>query len=172
MNAKTWDRRSACREQPLPLETDPTEVVLGLGSAHGDDQFGWAVIDQLTDANLAMELRKIRHPIDIVSWLDAKARVHLVDAALGLPGDRTLWQLHFCEPSDRAQIEQLPITGTHDMGIYQALMVAESLGKYTDHVSIWLGQAIGFDPLAPISEVTQVSLQACVKELTRSLRRA
>ncbi|GAA4460481.1 hypothetical protein [Novipirellula rosea] len=151
--------------------TEPRrQVVLGLGSSHGDDQFGWTVIDELMQGGENDSLRKIRNPIDIFACLDADADIHIVDAVVGLPADVSLWRLDFANPDHRAQIQAIPTDGTHNLDLYEVLMIAESLGKSTDHVVLWLGRAEKVEPIQSISPITQVAVGVCSTVLKQRLQ--
>lgn len=149
-----------------------TQVALGLGSPNGDDQFGWTVIDELCQLGVNAELHKLRHPVDILPWLDCAAQVHIVDAAIGVAEGGSLEYLEFSNVQHRKRIQEIPCCGTHDMGLYFVLMMAQSLGKPTDHVSMWLGRAEQFQPMSCMSPATMESRRACVLQLCRRLGRA
>ena len=151
------------------MEAEPTDVVLGIGSTHGDDQLGWAVIDKLSRSETRAVLRKIRHPIDILPWLESSAQVHVVDAAIGLPDVASIQRLDFVNPHHRSRIQEISFAGTHDAGLYPALMMASALGMRTDQVVIWLGHASKFQPMSAMSEKTRASVQAMILPLTQSL---
>ncbi|GAA5509659.1 hypothetical protein [Novipirellula caenicola] len=146
------------------------QVVLGLGSSHGDDQFGWTVIDELMQGDASDSLRKIRSPIDIVTWLDVDADIHIVDAVVGLPANVSLWRLDFANPDHRAQIQTIPAQGTHNLDLYEVLLIAESLGKSTDQVVLWLGRAETLEPIQSISPITRVAVGVCSTALKRRLQ--
>ncbi len=146
------------------------QVVLGLGSSHGDDQFGWTVIDELVQSGANASIRRIRNPVDILAWLDSDADIHIVDAVVGLPADVSLWRLDFANPDHRDQIQTIPTRGTHNLDLYMVLMMAESLGKSTDQVMLWLGRAETVEPITSISPVTQVAVGVCSSALKQRLR--
>ncbi|EMI18449.1 hydrogenase maturation protease [Rhodopirellula maiorica SM1] len=145
------------------------DVVLGLGSCNGDDQFGWKVIEELLHSSVNASLHKIRHPIDLLSWLDANVCVHLVDAVVGLPHDGSLIRLEMTNPVHRSQIQSIPCTGTHDVDLSEVLMLAESLGKPTDQVVLWLGRAESIEPMTSLSPGARQSVQQCIDQLTQQL---
>ncbi|TWU22268.1 hypothetical protein Pla52o_33240 [Novipirellula galeiformis] len=145
------------------------QVVLGLGSLNGDDQFGWCVIDALLRSPIAVELHKIRHPIDILFWLDLASHVHVVDAAIGLPEHVCLWRLEGANPEHRNQIQMLPSHGTHDWGLSTTYRMAQSLGKPIERVTLWLGRAEAFQPQMAIGVDTQTALDVCLETLRKQL---
>ena len=49
-------------------------LIVGVGSSHGDDQFGWLVAEQLAArAILRIVVRRRLSPADISDWLEAPA---------------------------------------------------------------------------------------------------
>ena len=145
-------------------------VVLGLGSASGDDQFGWAVVDGLGELGFDGMPHKISHPIDVLTWLDSVGPVHLVDAAIGLNGREPFECLHFFDEATRARIRSLPTLGTHDLDLYSTIRLAESLGKPVAQATLWLGYASQFAPMSGLSDRTRRAVNCCVAELSQHLR--
>lgn len=154
-------------------------AIIGIGSPHGDDQFGWAVVDELTHlfpnptrerginprsilcSRVALRVGRINNPVDLIPALDVNERVILVDAAVGLTDRNSFRKLHFAEPRDRAIIQEIPHHGTHDFGLSLTLRMAESLGKRTDHVEFWIGNATMFERLAPMSPELIIVAKQC-----------
>jgi len=140
-----------------------SQVVVGLGSPHGDDQFGWAVIDELAKSLNHVELHKIRHPVDALAWIDHAEVLHIVDAAKGLPESAEVSRFEFADPDYRARIKSVAARGTHDVNLHAALMMALSLGKPTWRITLWLGRAEQFAPMTPMSAATQRAVVTCLK---------
>ncbi|TWU50573.1 hypothetical protein Poly51_38650 [Rubripirellula tenax] len=164
---KTWDRLPACRAQPDRLEAYPTTII-GVGSPHGDDQFGWVVAEELENTH-GLVGRKISNPIDLIGWLDESDRVIVIDAAVGLPGDVDFQMLGFANAKDRTTIGQIRSHGTHDIGLEQTLRMAESLGKRTDHVELWVGNARNIERLDPMSPALIAIAKCCAAEIFREV---
>lgn len=75
-------------------------LIVGIGSAHGDDQAGWLVIRQLQElltaddgrgirgtsnavsefAELSVECRQAQSPVDLLDWIEGHETLHIVDA--------------------------------------------------------------------------------------------
>ncbi len=137
-------------------------VILGLGSPHGDDQFGWAVVDQIAEMQIDhLSLRKINHPIDIIEELSNRESVIIVDAAVGLPAGKTLHRLDYANPDDRSLIRENPSRGTHDFGIERVLRLAESLRKRLDHVGLWIASGERFERLGEMTDQVKRSVDEC-----------
>lgn len=147
--------------------------IIGVGSSHADDQFGWLVVDQL--AKLAISdviLRKVSKPIDLLPDLEESDRVVVIDAASGLDAASNLCRLDFSNPVDRSLIELIPSRGTHDVGLFLVLRMAESLNKRSDHVTIWLGNGRLFDRFGPTTPAIDQAVGECVTAVVRDINHA
>tara|TARA_R110002049_G_scaffold50370_3_gene143125 strand:+ start:168222 stop:168716 length:495 start_codon:yes stop_codon:yes gene_type:complete len=145
---------------------DVVEIVLGLGSNNGDDRFGWSVVDELMRGKTTATLCKLAHPIDVLPWLGQATRVHLVDAVVGLSSDTAFMCLEFSNPDHRSRLRNLRCRGTHDLGVYASLMMAQTLGMPTHHVLLWMGPASEFQPLGEMSETTRASVRQTAAQLS------
>ncbi|MCG8652760.1 MAG: hypothetical protein MI861_23170 [Pirellulales bacterium] len=139
-------------------------VALGLGSAHGDDQFGWIVLDRIRHRDDRLETHKLSQSVDILPYLDTHTRVDVFDAAAGLPVGLTTLRLEHADPAARKRIAEIPAHGTHDLSIGAALSMAMALGKRTDHLTLWLGRAEQFPAFGPMSPRTKEAVETCVEE--------
>jgi len=144
-------------------------VVIGLGTPNGDDQFGWKVVDTLLKAGLNVPLVKVQNPIDILEWLETAQQIHIVDAAHDMPDTDSYLELNFSSQADRNRIMEVPECGTHGLNLYSTLMLARSLGRSTNRITLWLGRAEQFEPLTDLSPKTGQSLQACLQALRQRL---
>ncbi len=137
-------------------------VVVGISSPNGDDQFGWAVVDRLAKSqHNDVSFRKINNPVDLVAELETHERVLVVDAGMGLPQTVPLLTLAYKSAADRKIVQELPPGSTHDIGLDLTLRMAESLGKPTDHVSLWIGRGTTFDRLGEMSSSTRAAVDLC-----------
>ncbi|EMI47000.1 hypothetical protein [Rhodopirellula sp. SWK7] len=142
----------------------PHTCLIGLGSPHGDDQFGWAVVDRLATMELShVTLTKSEHPVDILGVLDANERVIVVDAAEGLPPDEPIRKLQIANEIDIRFFHETPHRGTHDMGLESVFRLARSLKKPTDHVTLWVGNGEQFEPFSLMSATTQSNSVRCAE---------
>ncbi|MCM2369701.1 hypothetical protein [Aporhodopirellula aestuarii] len=145
-------------------------TVIGIGSPHGDDQFGWSVVDHIANIGLQdVTLAKVGHPIDLIGSLEANDRVVLVDAGVGLPVDVPFRKLCFADAHDRNLIQTIRHRGTHDMGLASVLQMAQSLQKPTDHVTIWIGNGRSFDRLAGLTAPTEQAAIRCATLIAEEL---
>lgn len=126
-------------------------IIFGLGSPHGDDQFGWLVADRLADEMSrrgmpAAGVRRVGSPVQVLDWLDGCERLFLVDACRGdLPGE-------FCSFDwPAAEIERLRCSGSHDYTIWQALELASRLGQLPRECRLWCAAGSHFAAGQPIS---------------------
>lgn len=141
-------------------------AVIGIGSPHGDDQFGWSVVDEL-NRRFGMEAQKISSPIEILSLLDELDRIILIDAAIGLPNETSYQRLDYGDAEDRETIEAVASRGTHDIGLHQTLQMAVSLGKPIAHIEIWIGRSDAFEPLSPMSSETAYAARHCAVAIAK-----
>ncbi len=150
-----------------------TTLVMGIGSHHGDDGIGWAVIDQLIERPMdGVCFVKAQVPLDLLDTIDEVSEVHLVDAAVGLDPSESLLRLNYSIPFERAALGSISMMGTHGMSVTEVLRIAESLGVYTGHVTIWLCKGQSYQPFEELSEVARQSVSRCVSELVKELRSA
>jgi hydrogenase maturation protease len=109
-------------------------LIVGFGSAHGDDRVGWLVADQLkTRLGSRPEIHRAIAALDLLDWLDGVQRLVLCDGCRGAGpvGSRHLW---------RWPVPELPFirsAGTHDLGIPAVLTLAERLGRLPSEVWLW-----------------------------------
>ena len=145
-------------------------VIIGIGSPHGDDQFGWVVIDELAtmDSGDAI-LRKINSPVDLIPELETYNRVILVDASIGLPRNEPFLKLMYMDAKDHKLIREMPGRSTHDIGLYLTLRMAESLGKRTDHVILWIGHGETFDKMSEMSSATSMAASECATTIAMEM---
>lgn len=194
--------------------------VIGIGSPHGDDQFGWVVTDCLSRrygirrrgiapntcltkttgpkdvTPQCVEEPKARsvtkdtpsdkrsgrwpvdevcfyktgNPVDLVPMLDEFDRIVVVDAAVGLAEAMPFRQLEYASAVDRESIANRPFRGTHEVGLQHSLQLAQTLGKRIEHVQIWLGRAISFDPLSNMTRESVTAVDPCVFAIERFLK--
>ncbi|QDT61407.1 hypothetical protein SV7mr_39420 [Stieleria bergensis] len=221
-------------------------AIIGIGSPHGDDQFGWAVADCLSrrfgspargnasddclaqPAGLGIDrleyaegpkarsfvgnmppnkrldrwpdgdggttddpalqaglgkpmgrwpageicIFKCNNPIDVIPMLDDFDRVASVDAGVGLPTETPFRRLNYADAVDRQWMASRPVRGTHDFGLHQTLQLAQTLGKRIDHVEIWVGNAIAFDPMSKMTQQSAAAVRPCVDAIAEEWCRA
>ena len=97
------------------MNTRDKILIVGVGSAHGDDQAGWLVADELTrripDGRF-ISVRKASVPLDFLDWLENVKVLHLIDAiqASGCGNDvrRLRWNSEAMEPCEPGSYDCRP----------------------------------------------------------------
>lgn len=124
---------------------EASTLIVGVGSAHGDDRIGWIVCDRLAGelktagSENDIEVVKLKSPIELMNWLpeerSAKAprRLIICDACSGLGGVGEV--AHWQWPS--TVFGDLHWSGTHDFSVLQTLTLADTLGRLPQSVDIW-----------------------------------
>ncbi|HVX12235.1 MAG TPA: hypothetical protein VHC22_13725 [Pirellulales bacterium] len=167
-------------------------LVVGLGSAHGDDQIGWCVAgslaasiagstsgplstacDSLTLSDDAIAfgadtpawIRVARSPSELLDWLDALDRLIVCDACqdIGAPGN----SLRLCWPDRR--LATLRCSGSHDMGLVDMLALAERLGRLPKAVIIWCVQAEATVPGSSLSASGRMAMRGVAEQIWEEL---
>ncbi len=144
-------------------------LIVGLGSSHGDDQFGWRVAEELAalaDAR-GVTVRQARSPAEILGWLEGVERLIVCDACqgLGLPGRVHPWRW----PDDT--LPEVRFAGSHDLGIAATLALADRLGLLPANVSIWCAEGAAFDYGQPMSPPVQAAVMEVVERLQDEMMR-
>jgi len=113
-------------KQPCRRNELRRNLIVGLGSAHGDDQLGWRVAERLALELAASEIdvRIARSPGELLDWLDGVERLIVCDACenQGSPGTVHCW--HW--PATELRLARA--SGSHDLGLASALALADELG--------------------------------------------
>ncbi len=109
-------------------------LFVGIGSAHGDDQVGWAFADLIaSQAGICLEVRKAHEPAELLNWLDGIEKLHICDACVtdAPAGELATWRF----PS--AAIEETGFASTHAISLPAVLRLSEQLGILPREVVIW-----------------------------------
>ncbi len=101
-------------------------LIAGIGSPHGDDRAGWAVIDHLSSrlnsSQPNVTVRRIKVPHELIDHLDGVNELHLVDAARTSPNEEPrLRKFRFQVGSVPEESNFVPATETVAMPIPGAL---------------------------------------------------
>ncbi len=128
-------------------------LIVGIGSAHGDDQIGWLVADRLA-ASVACDHIEVRHaksPVDLLDWLVDVDRLVICDACRGLgsAGGMRRWTW----PSE--ELAAIGLSGTHGLSVPAVLKLANSLGRLPEDIVVWAIEAAATCPSNKLS--TEVS---------------
>jgi hydrogenase maturation protease len=115
-----------------------SHLFIGLGSAHGDDQAGWAVIDHLRSVcSETVRAIKVRNGSEILEAINSVESLVLIDSSApnGAPGTLR-W---FSWPS--LELEAQAPRNSHSIGMVEALRLAEVLGRIPRSVCIYTVEA-------------------------------
>ncbi len=112
-----------------------TTLIVGIGSSHGDDQFGWRVAGRLQAMihSPAIIVRTALTPVTLLDWLDDVRRLILCDAVRDDRPAGTVRRLTW--PTDR--FVQRRHGTTHGLSLPDTLRLAERLGSLPPEVIIW-----------------------------------
>jgi hydrogenase maturation protease len=130
----------------------PSTCVVGLGSPHGDDQFGWVVADRLAAETRRRHLsqvivRRALSPSQLLDWLHGIDQLLLIDACRGQSSPAELFRLEW----PAAGIEKFRGSGSHDYSVWQTLELASRLGSLPRKCHLWCAGGWQFDPGQPLS---------------------
>ena len=108
-------------------------LVAGIGSPHGADRLGWAVIDALGEQGLAeaVTLRACRTPSELTPLLLECSRALVVDALLGDgPAGAIYWLTVADLPEAALRLS------SHGAGLVEAVQLASALGMPEDRLQL------------------------------------
>jgi hydrogenase maturation protease len=138
----------------------PSTLIVGVGSAHGDDQFGWRVAQRLkAELNRPrVQVRTALSPCDLFDWLDGVDQLILCDACqnLGTPGTVHAWRW----PAAELSLE--PSLGGHDLSLVTAVAMAEQLGRLPKDVLIVSVESTQHKPATEISPEIAAAVPSAV----------
>ena len=122
----------------------PDVRVVGMGSSHGDDAVGWAIISELEKlpAISGCEVCRVHGGNKLIDLLEGLTSLILIDA---IESSSKVGELHqFTWPDSR--IDCLAAASTHHFGVAQAFQLAQALGVLPKTIIV-LAIAIGrFSP--------------------------
>lgn len=147
-----------------------SRLIIGVGSPHGDDRFGWAVVDALVSMNLSeVECRKTSNATDIVSEIDSTKIIFVVDAGCGLHSAEPVLRIPYVDNRFVQEIPEVPVRSTHAFGLGETLQLARSLEKPLNHVVLWVGYAERFEPMSEMSSLTVKAVDECVAAMAKEI---
>lgn len=123
-------------------------LVIGLGSHHGDDQFGWLVVDRLLAMGYPSErLACLKHPAALLDYTDAAAEVVICDACTGNGRIGAIRRLDW--PTDEVMHQYS--SGSHDLPLQEVMQLGKSLCRFPDQAQIWVVEGGAYGVNAPPS---------------------
>jgi hydrogenase maturation protease len=186
---KLLDPFSAIDDRPVKAAT----LIVGLGSAHGDDQIGWRVAERLAaiaDRNdnlaelgapaagdkrellgdlpprtAAVSVRIARSPSELLDWLDGVDRLIVCDTCQNVGAPGTTFRL--CWPN--ARLATLRSSGSHDIGLAEMLALAEQLYRLPKEVIIWCAQGEATTAGSSLSASGHVAVTCLVEKISQEL---
>jgi len=109
-------------------------LVVGVGSAHGDDQIGWLVAKELMRRSIRdCRVRVAATPLEILNWLEDCTHLHVIDACHGTDPPGTIYRL----PWPCSEMELGEWSGTHDFDLTSVLGLAQQLEQLPSRVVVW-----------------------------------
>ena len=130
-----------------------TEIlVAGIGSPHGADRLGWAVIEALRGVPLpaSVKLVSCNLPTELTPLLLEASRAIVIDALLGSGPAGTIHALSVGElPQARLRLT------SHGVGLVDAVLLASALGMPEERLSI-----LALDVVHPETELDSAWIDA------------
>lgn len=141
-------------------------LVVGIGSAHGDDQAGWRLIDTLVSRNHASaELRKASVPHDMMDWMDGCESLHVVDACDSENAVRRL----DVSSGDISSPVKTRSSNSHQIGVGGVIELAKSLGLLPKRVMLWAIPGKEFFPNGDIGGQCMEQVELCAHLIQREI---
>lgn len=147
--------------------------MLGVGSAHGDDQIGWSLIDHLLPTHNTHEIgfEKIAAPgASLLSYFQRYDRVLVIDACQqGMAAGESML---IADAADHLLLDQAPATGfsSHAFSVVDAYKLAKELQIPLPHISLFLIEIEQTEVMAPISDKLQQRVPDYIQALEGHLR--
>ncbi|MCA9128365.1 MAG: hypothetical protein KDB22_14835 [Planctomycetales bacterium] len=176
------------------------QLVIGIGSPHGDDRAGWAIAEQLSsDCALTSvcQVRKAAVPHDILDWIQPNTLTHIVDACLSDISSVERYQLiaqnskpdtgsHLLGPAlgeyaareDRNELSlngalsNLRSSSSHQFDLRAVLQLANELGQLPRQLVLWVVPALNLARGDEIHARTMQLICQCAIRIRQELRRA
>lgn len=139
------------------------DLIVGVGSPHGDDAVGWLAVERLAGKlDEPVHCVAIQEPVELTFHLEGCRRLWIVDGCSSgrPPGSvlRLVW------PDQRVQYTTSP--SSHGVNVEAALRLAETLGRLPDSVVIYTIEVADVRPGAAISEAAASALATVERRLT------
>lgn len=156
-------------------------LIVGIGSAHGDDQAGWLVVDEIArqfpDRSL-ITVRRASVPLDLIDWLDDVRILHLVDAVEVSDDGRGVYRLRWqagtlvclSDNSDTDAVSfQQPCRSSHGFSVTDVLRLAEKTDLLPETIVVWAIPGSDFQPGSPLTELCRNNIRQAVTRLLNEL---
>ncbi len=148
------------------IEKLPT-LVVGIGSAHGDDRVGWLVAEQLREfaGHHQFDLQIAKSPADLLDWVECNQRLVICDACHGLGQVGELRRWSWPAP----EISEVSMSGTHNFSLPTVLALAEKLGRLPNEVVIWAIEGATCQSTTAMSPKVMEAVPTLVSRITDDL---
>lgn len=149
----------------------PRILIVGIGSHHGDDRFGWLVAElltkQITERDLIgqVAVRLAQSPSELLDWLDGVERLVICDAYRDAARGGTI--LHWNWPSE--DVDRASFGGTHDLGLPEALDLVAKLGRLPKQTEIWSAAGRESEPNAPVSLQVAAAAEKVARRIAQEI---
>lgn len=149
------------------MNTRDKTLIVGVGSAHGDDQAGWLVADELARRIADREfisVRKASVPLDFLDWLENVNVLHLIDAFQDSGGEKDVRRFRWlkgqliCHSSNAREDSGLnppAARSSHGFSVPDVLRLAEQTGMLPEMTVVWAIPGSNFQPGGRMSEPSQ-----------------
>jgi hydrogenase maturation protease len=137
-------------------------IVIGLGSPNGDDQIGWLLANEIARrCGPAITVRTLSSPVDLAYAVEGFSRAVIIDAVrCQHPLNRSCrWQW----PSP--EIALVRASGTHAIGLVDALQLADELNRLPVDTVIWGIPAQSFSAGSEPSSTLQDAVPYLAEEI-------
>lgn len=163
----------------------PQTLVVGLGSAHGDDQAGWMIaraVSALFPNDKSITVRLAKNPLDLMDWLKGIDTLHVCDVsddfdAVGA-SHRFSWKAGrlcatgICPEEDAIELlVRFRNRSSHDFGLPQVLQLAAVTQNLPEEINIWTVEGRRFSPGDSMCEATLWGVLNSVEAIKETLSR-
>ncbi len=171
-------------------------LIVGIGSAHGDDQAGWHVIRMLQEmltaddlwqncstlpprfelAEWQLELRQAQSPTDLLDWIEGQETLLIIDAC-DSPKSAEPHTFEFSLETRHTSAAWRSVLetgrclgGTHGFDVLSVLDLTVHLGKPPERVVFWLVPGTTFERSESLSETALQTVGMTVQRIIDLLR--
>lgn len=167
------------------MSVAPQTLLVGVGSMLGDDQAGWIVAERVaerlqqspdaTGEQTGILVRLATVPLDVLDWVHGVHNLHLVDACRSECPSGTIHRLDWPDQTGQltgaAEGALLQLGGhtTHDYGLADVLLLAETTGRLPPNVTIWAIDGENFQLEHGLNDAVEDVLNEVVDRIIREI---
>lgn len=143
-----------------------SRVVIGIGSAHGEDAIGWRAVEMLRESGIPdVQWIVARNPLEILDRCDGVSCLHLVDGCVGPKVGR----VHRMTWPD-VQIDQERWTTSHGTDLAGVLQLGAELGMLPRSITLWAIECEGNSTEDSWSDALRRGVAIASANIARELR--